>query len=510
MTNVTVIPTAAAREWWSLPGAPPLYATRRDPAYRSEGARVGLIARALGTPLLPWQQYAADVAGELNPDGSYRYHTVVITVPRQSGKTTLMRAVGTDRAMATPGLDVFYTAQTGKDARERWADLVKAIKAGPLARFSTIRQAAGAERVVFANGSMFRAFAPVPNSLHGYTPPLVMLDESFAHTEQAGNDLMGAIVPAQQTLRRRQLWIVSTAGTAASVFLRQWVDAGRRGDDGVAILEWAAGPDVLDIYDPASWPTFHPGMVPIPGAEDGRFLATTEAIAEAAASLSRAEFERAFGNRWTRTASHLIPTEVWNALANPAQSPPRGDPESVVYAYDVMHDRSAAAVVAAWRDNDDRLQVRVVRSGPGMDWVAPTIRELRSLGWRKFASAENGPAREVTDELARASGERVAGEPLTGHPVPVRRLAEREYADAWGFLMQHLAARTMHHDGSDALAVAAANVSTRPMADASAPSRRQSSGDVTPLVGLMVAAWALDHRVVDGDLVVQFASGGAA
>jgi hypothetical protein len=493
--TVTVIPTAAAREWWSLPGAPPLHATKRDPERASEGPRVGLVARALGTPLLPWQQYAADVAGELNPDGSYRYHTVVITVPRQSGKTTLMRAVGTDRALSTPGLDVFYTAQTGKDARERWADLVKAIKAGPLARFSTIRQAAGAERVVFANGSMFRAFAPVPNSLHGYTPPLVMLDEAFAHTEQAGDDLMGAIVPAQQTLRRRQLWIVSTAGTAESVFLRRWVEAGRRGDEGVAILEWAAGPEILDIYDPTCWPTFHPGMVPV--GEDGRLLASTEAIAEAAASLSRAEFERAYGNRWTRTRSHLIPSEVWERLGNDGQAPPTGNPDSVVYAYDVMHDRSAAAIVAAWRDTDGRLQCRMVRSGPGMEWVAPTVRELRGLGWVKFAAAENGPAREVTDELTRDG------------TLQVRRLVEREYADAWGFLMQHLAARSMSHDGSDALAVAAANVATRPMADASAPSRRNSSGDVTPLIGLMVAAWELDHRIVDGDLTVRFASGAA-
>lgn len=494
--TVTVIPTALAREWWDLPGAPPLYATRRDPSRPTEGGRVALVAQALGTPLLPWQRYAADVAGELNPDGSYRYPVVVVSVPRQSGKTTLMRAVGTDRAMSRPGLDVFYTAQTGKDARERWADLVKAIKAGPLSRFCTIRQAAGAERVVFANGSMFRAFAPVANSLHGYTPPLVMLDEAFAHDEQAGEDLMGAINPAQQTLRHRQLWIVSTAGTAASVFLRKWIEAGRRGDEGVAILEWGAGPDVVDVYDPTTWPTFHPGMVDL---ADGLPLTSVEAIADAAATLSRAEFERAYCNRWTRTASHLIPPEAWERLANHDQRPPRGGPDDVVFAYDVMHDRSAAAIVAAWRDGDGRLQARVTKSGPGMDWVASTIRSLRGFGWRQFAAAENGPAREVTDELER-------GDPATA--VRVRRLSEREYADAWGFLMQHLATRRrgLAHDGSEPLATAAANVTTRPMADASAPSRRNSAGDVTALVALMEAVWVLDHRAVEGDLVVEFAS----
>jgi hypothetical protein len=134
-----------------------------------------------------------------------------------------------------------------------------------------------------------------------------------------------------------------------------------------------------------------------------------------------------------------------------------------------------------------------------MDWVASTIRSLRGFGWRQFAAAENGPAREVTDELER-------GDPATA--VRVRRLSEREYADAWGFLMQHLATRRrgLAHDGSEPLATAAANVTTRPMADASAPSRRNSAGDVTALVALMEAVWVLDHRAVEGDLVVEFAS----
>ncbi len=461
-------------EWWDLPGAPPLHATRRDPMARTEGGRVALVGQALGTPFMPWQRYVADVAGELTEDGTaYRYPVVVVSVPRQSGKTTLMRAVGTDRAISRPGCGVFYTAQTGKDARERWDDLVEAIKASPLQGMVRVRSASGSERVIFANGSTFRCFAPVPTSLHGYTPPLVMLDEAFAHTEQTGNDLMGAIGPAQVTLPHRQLWIVSTAGTAASVFLREWVEAGRSGQAGVAHFEWGLA-EGLDAYDPSLWPTFHPAM------HTG--LVTSDAIQAQADVLSRAEFERAYCNRWTRTHSHLIPAERWDRLA--ATEPQEQPLRDVVFGFDVMHDRGAAALVATWRDLADNLQAKVVRSGPGTAWLPDTIRALWAAGWRDFACADDGPAREVADLLEREH-------------LRFRRLNSRETADAWGFLMQHLAHGTLTHDGSDALAVAAANVATRPKADGAAPSRRHSAGDVTPLVGLTVAAWWLDHRPPD-------------
>jgi phage terminase large subunit-like protein len=400
------------------------------------------------------------------------YPVVIVTVPRQSGKTTLMRAFGTERALSRPDCGVFYTAQTGKDARERWQDLVKAIKASPLQVFATVRNAAGSERVVFANGSMFRCFAPTPKSLHGYTPPLVMLDEIFAHDQLTGDDLMGAIGPAQITIPHRQLWLVSTMGTAESTFLHDWVDKGRRQLPGVALFDWGAA-DGVDVYDRSTWPTFHPAM------HTG--LVTSDAIAAEAETLPRSEFERAYANRKTRTASNLIPSEVWDALAPEDGQRPPADlaPRDLVFGYDVMDDRASSAIVAAWFSGG-KLQGRVTKSAPGVEWLATTVRELHAMGWRQFAAAEDGPAREVTDELTRAG-------------VTVQRVKGQQLSDAWGFLMRRIAARQLEQDGSEALAVSMANVATRPTQDGSAPSLRASAGDITPTVALMVAAYALEH-----------------
>lgn len=466
--------------WWNYGGARPLYATPRNPAHRTEGGRIGLVAEALGTPFMPWQRGVADVATELRPDGKgYVYPIVVLTVPRQSGKTTELRAVGTDRGISRPNTGVFYTAQTGKDARERWQDLVAAVKESPLAPLATVRSAAGSERVVWPNGSMFRCFAPLPKSLHGYTPPLVMLDEAFAHDRQTGDDLMGAIGPAQITLPHRQLWIVSTAGTAESVFLRQWVEAGRAGTEGVAHFEWAC-PDDVDVYDASRYHEWHPAV---------GYTIPAEAITAEADRLSRAEFHRAYGNRWTRTASHHIDGEAWDRLADPNITAPAMDPSGVVFAWDVMPDRSSSALVAVWEHGGVMLG-KVARTGPGMSWLGPAVRELIGMGWRTFAYDESGPGRELADELRREHGQLAPALQLEG-------IGGREFADAWGFLLQRVAEgqdAPFRHDGSDALAIAAANVATRPSVDTAAPSRRASAGDVTPVIALMVGMYVLDHK----------------
>ena len=56
----------------------------------TRGGQQAKLARLLGLPLMPHQRQILDVAGEIMPSGLPAYRTVVVTVPRQSGKTTLV------------------------------------------------------------------------------------------------------------------------------------------------------------------------------------------------------------------------------------------------------------------------------------------------------------------------------------------------------------------------------------------------------------------------------------
>jgi phage terminase large subunit GpA len=456
-------------------GAAPLYATPRNPSRPTEGPQVAAVARALGTPLIPWQRYVADVAGERRADGSYEYQVVIVSVPRQTGKTTLIRSVGTYRCLVCQR-DVFYTAQTGKDARERWMDLVKLLRVNDaLKDHVRIGLRGGSEQITFRGAAAFRVFAPTPESLHGYTPPTVMIDEAFALAASAGELLMGAIGPAQITIVDKQIWIVSTMGTAESTFLHDWIDRALGGMARVALFLWGAS-DEQDPYTPEGVSSFHPGI----GFELGKKTLTAADVLEQVDRNTRAEYERAYANRRTVTASHLIPAAVWGDLLDPSPEPPP-DPSRVTVAYDVGLDRRSAAILAAWSGPDGRPRVRVVQSGPGIAWLSDAVAELRK-DWRPrdVVAVGNGPVLEVTADL-RKRGEHI------------RELTEREFATATGSFLSSIDEAGFLHHGGDVLDRSVTGLVTRSGAvDGVAISRRHSVGDSSAGVAAIASLWV--HR----------------
>lgn len=477
-------------DWWpTSAGAPPRYATRRNPCLKTDGDQVRVIARSLGTPLIPWQQYVADVAGERRADGSYEYQIVIVTVPRQTGKTTLLRAVGTQRCLIC-GRDVFYTAQTGKDARERWSDLVKILRVnGALKDRITITLRGGSEAVTFMDAAAFRVFAPTPESLHGYTPPTVMVDEAFALSAAAGELLMGAIGPAQITVRDKQIWIVSTAGTAESTFLHDWIDRAREGMPRVAIFDWGAGEDA-DPYTAEGVASFHPGV----GFElNGKVLEPGDVL-EQVERNTRAEYERAYANRRTVTASSLIPVDLWRELRIPGLSAPE-DVGDLVLSYDVQKERESASIVATWQ-HEGRVIGKVVRHQPGVAWLAEAVDDLRRQ-WRPLAVAaiDNGPVLDVTAQLV-ARG------------VDVVTLGEREYAAASGAFMTLFREGVIGHD-DDRLVMEPSVTGLVPrgaVSDGIAFSRRHSIGDSSAGIAFVAGAWAIRRDDLTGKPHVYFKS----
>ena len=91
----------------------PRWATRRTdrPTY---GANAILAAEAMGFELMPWQRQVLDTALEHDPvTRKLVYREVVVTIPRQSGKTTLLLVLFMWRALMWTHQTIVYTAQTG-------------------------------------------------------------------------------------------------------------------------------------------------------------------------------------------------------------------------------------------------------------------------------------------------------------------------------------------------------------------------------------------------------------
>lgn len=459
---------------------PPRYATRRNPALRTRGGKVGAIARALGKPLLPHQQYIADVALELNPPGSrlrYRYQRIIVSLPRQSGKTTLMRPIFLERVLARKGTQAFMTAQLGKDATARWEDLVSDLETQPaLSAFARITRSKGSERCEFPNGSFISPFAPSKKSLHGYSPPLVFIDEGWAFDEAEGAELMKAIRPAQLTKTDRQHFIVSAAGDAESTWWDMLTEAGREAvkdpRSTTAYFEWS-GPDPVedgaDPLDPESW-EFHPGL-------DG--LITLEDIAAEAdpSANSHGDFLRGIMNISTKTRDKtVIDMTKWTARAATLSTPP---PDGVVYAFDVAVDRTKASIYSAWRDARDRMNVAVYMTDEGADWVFGRVAELLDAG-ATVAADDGGPARAITRRLVQKG-------------YDVLTMSGKEYATAWtSFKGMVDDAGELQHDGSPAL-TGALEVAVERAGENPSPSRSHSLGPIDPLIAAVAAMYFADQ-----------------
>ena len=87
--------------------AKPLYLTPKSDTLPNRLAEYQALAGCMGWTLMPWQEQVLERATEYHPSDNDnhipRWRRVVLTVPRQSGKTTLLVLVVLWRMLAHPG-----------------------------------------------------------------------------------------------------------------------------------------------------------------------------------------------------------------------------------------------------------------------------------------------------------------------------------------------------------------------------------------------------------------------
>lgn len=438
-----------------------------------------------GEVLMPWQRQVLEVALEINPDtGRLAYRQVVLTVPRQSGKTTLLLVLVLLRALAGRRQNIRYTAQTGSDARKKFIDDWKPIlESSPFASQFHPRLTNGHEALLFRNGSLFGLVATTKKTGHGGTIDLGILDEAFAHPDARLEQALG---PAMITRPQPQLWVVSTAGTPEdSPYLWGKVESGRQMaeagvNEGVAYFEWSAD-EKADPADPATWWSCMPAL---------GITVTEAAVAADFASMSLSEFRRAYLNQWvTALSDPVIPLEVWNGLADPASA--MSGP--VCFAFDVSPDRSRSAISAAGARSDGRIHTEVVEHRTGTGWLASRMAELvRDHHPRAVLCDPSGPAGSLLPDLERAG-------------VVVTTVNAADHAKACGHLYDSATQGSLAHLGTLELATALDGATKRPLGDAWAWSRKSSSVDISPLVATTLAVWGASQSDT-GYVRVIFAS----
>jgi phage terminase large subunit-like protein len=168
--------------------------------------------------------------------------------------------------------------------------------------------------------------------------------------------------------------------------------------------------------------------------------------------------------------------EDWLEVADPAGV--IHDP--LVVAFDVSPERKAALVIAG-RRRDGLVQGELVESKSGTDWVAPEVARLVKEHKMKAICDGRGPASRLAPELANLG-------------VEVEQLSATEHSQACGQLLDAIDRRAIRHLDDPELNGAVRAAKTRPLGDAWAWSRRDSSSNIAPLVAFTLAVSAASTR----------------
>lgn len=427
---------------------------------------IAFAEEVLGLQLFPWQRWLFVHALELNPDGSYRFETVVVEVARQNGKTLCMKVLSLWRMYLDRAPLVIGTAQNLDTSEEAWLAAVEMAESVPdlAAEIEAVDKAAGRKQLRLKTGERYKIAAASRRGGRGLSGDLVLLDELREHQTW---DSWSAVTKTTMARPQSQVWAFSNAGDRFSVVLKhlrgqalESVDAGT--DSPLALFEWSA-PDGCEVLDRDGWAQANPSL---------GFLISERSIESAAMTDPEGVFRTEVLCQWVDVISDPpIDLEAWARCRDEGATLDG----SVVFGVDVSPDGRSAAIGAASFRPDGVVVVDVIEHHGGIGWVVSRLLEL--VGRHEPLAVVIDPRSEASQllpDLARAGVD----------VLPVRSF---EVAQACGAFSALVRSGRVRHLGQVSLDVATAGVTRRRVGEAWAFNRRDASLDISPLYAVAFA-----------------------
>lgn len=490
---------------------PPRWGTPRDESFPTLGHECSRVAeRFIGRPLMPHQQYMADVIGEYElVDGEVRlrYSSWDAAVPRQSGKTVfsfawLVQRVTMMARRYNTLQQGLYVAQRGRDSVAKFdVDFCELLRAQSRNFTEVDRRprnvkewrwtpANGKENLrIGAKGILYPA-APTRDVGHSKTLDVVLIDEAFAFSLEEAELIDAGVGPTMATRTSPQIGRISSAGDEKSSYwwsrvlaLRAAVDAGLGAP--AAGFEWSV-PDDVDPGDEDAWWEFLPALgrtITVDYLRDQYRTALRATDPDKAVDL----FRRGYLNQWPKVprlgvekTPPVVPMEVWDSKMDPTSS----IDGALVLGVDVSPGGASSSVVAVGRRPDGLFHVEMIDCLAGAWWLEQRVTDLvRTHRPAAVAIDAGGPAAALLPELVRAVGD----------GCNVERVQGAEYAAACEAFVLAVTQDRIRHLGDVYLATAIGGVTKRPRGDRWIWDRRSELADISPLVAVTVALRTLER-----------------
>lgn len=460
------------------------------PALTSAGQEAVELAASAGLDLDPWQAFVLDGSLRERQDGKWSAFETALIVSRQNGKGSIIEA----RELA--GLFLFgdqlilHSAHEFKTAAEGFRRLLGLIENTPALwrRVKKVTRSHGDEGIELWSGERIRFVARTGGAGRGFSGDLVILDEAYNLSENQ----MAALLPTLSARPNPQLWYTSSAPDKDIAPCDQLARVRRRalagGDPSLAYFEWSIDAhtdfcppgctDHDEVDDPVAWAKANPAL---------GYRLTADYIAKEMAALDPTSFQRerlgvgrypVEGSGWD-----VIAEEAWEDLVDDESEPG----EVIAFAPDVTPNASSGSIAVAGIRADGLHHVEIVEQRPGTSWMVPRLVELVK-DWRPVAVAidTKGPAGALIPDLEAAG-------------VELLKVQATDMAQACGGLYaaavpQGEDVSSIRHRDQGALNRAVAAAKKRKLGEAWAWARADITNDISPLVAVTLARWALAKK----------------
>lgn len=424
-------------------------------------------AEKMGISLLPQGEQVARLLEAKNSDGLPMYPKAVIQMGRRATKTSSIQATLLGRCLSIPGYRIISTAQTGTLSQQFLAELGSTLKMSwpdEATRPFRFYKSNGSIRIVFENGSQWRAVKPQASAFRGSYADCILFDEAGEYDAKTTEDLLAGAIPVLATRPQAQLIVTGTPPKVRDGLLWKYLQLGRTDSEEMGILDYSMRPD-QDATDEVLWEAVYPGL--------SSGLVPIKFLREALETQGLLSYSREFLCLDPVASSiRAIPEEDWLA----SQVPELLDvpASNISISFDITQDGSAGSVAVAWYTPEGIPSVQVLAHKAGYSWMPAYIAKLLTdnkgieIGFDSIGN--NLSVFQTLQRMPRV--------PKSG----LRALTMKEVSAGVSLLTSHVADHALVHAVDPSLDRAAEEVAFRYSGDSRLFGRRQSNADISPLV----------------------------
>lgn len=420
-----------------------------------------------------WQQGLGRLALGKREDGKYAATVggVVLSIPRQVGKTFTIGSIIFALCLLFPNLTVIWTAHRTRTSNETFRAMQALARRSKVApHIEAIRQTNGEQEIAFHNGSRIMFGAREQGFGRGFAEvDIEVFDEAQILTERALEDMIAATNQSRHP-GGALLFYMGTPPRPVDpgeAFGNKRTRALSGKSTDMVYVELSADPDA-DPDDRAQWVKANPSYPTRTPLES--MLRLRENVG------SDESFIREGLGVWDEAVGGVIGLASWPRLSDENA----GMVAPLAFAVAVSPDRKWASIGAAGvaTSKPGRVHVEVVDRQPGTEWLLPRGIALGKKHPRvPFVIDDHGPAASLIEDFTAAK--------LT---VLATKTADR--ADATEQFIDGVRVEKYTHGPDERIDEAIAAVKPRPVGDGRFVfGRRASDRDITALEVLPAAVW---------------------